>query len=117
MRFAPECDHGGNAGLGHARDWLETVKAKHPNISYADLYIFAGKVPRTHTPTTPRGVEELTHRWLLFRWPLRAWVAQRLHSDSAVLTPQHHLHLQICANLESSPLTVAFLTAIRAPSM
>ena len=44
MRFKPESDHGGNAGLGAARDLLEPIKAKHPNVSYADLYIYAGKV-------------------------------------------------------------------------
>jgi cytochrome c peroxidase len=44
MRFAEEAGHGGNAGLGHARNLLENIKAKHPKISYADLYIYAGKV-------------------------------------------------------------------------
>ena len=44
MRFKPECDHGGNAGLGIARDLLEPIKAKYPDISYADLYILAGVV-------------------------------------------------------------------------
>ena len=44
MRFSPEADHGGNAGLGWARNMLEPVKAAHPEMSYADLYIFAGKV-------------------------------------------------------------------------
>ena len=44
MRFKPECDHGGNAGLGIARKLLEPIKAKHPEISYADLYILAGVV-------------------------------------------------------------------------
>lgn len=44
MRFAPESGHGANAGLGIARDLLEPVKAKFPEISYADLYIFAGNV-------------------------------------------------------------------------
>lgn len=44
MRFSPESEHGGNAGLGHARNLLEPVKAANPDISYADLYIFAGKV-------------------------------------------------------------------------
>lgn len=29
MRFAPEGDHGANAGLKHARDFLEPVKGKH----------------------------------------------------------------------------------------
>jgi cytochrome c peroxidase len=28
MRFAPESDHGANAGLKHARDFLEPVKGK-----------------------------------------------------------------------------------------
>jgi cytochrome c peroxidase len=30
MRFAPESDHGANAGLKHARDFLEPVKGKPP---------------------------------------------------------------------------------------
>jgi cytochrome c peroxidase len=38
MRFAPECEWGANAGLKSARDFLEPIKAKHPNISYADLW-------------------------------------------------------------------------------
>lgn len=36
MRFAPEADHGANAGLKHARDFLEPVKGKHshlPNVT------------------------------------------------------------------------------------
>ena len=44
MRFKPECDHGGNAGLGIARELLEPIKAKYPDVSYADLYILAGVV-------------------------------------------------------------------------
>lgn len=44
MRFKPESDWGANAGLGIARDLLEKVKAKHPGISYADLYTLAGTV-------------------------------------------------------------------------
>lgn len=42
MRFAPEGDHGANAGLIAARDFLEPVKAKYPWISYSDLWILAG---------------------------------------------------------------------------
>lgn len=42
MRFSPESDFGANAGLGHARDFLEPIKAKFPDISYADLWILAG---------------------------------------------------------------------------
>ena len=44
MRFKPESDHGGNAGLGIARKLLEPIKEKHPDVSYADLYILAGIV-------------------------------------------------------------------------
>ncbi|KAG8465094.1 hypothetical protein KFE25_012457 [Diacronema lutheri] len=42
MRFKPESEHGGNAGLQHARALLEPVKRAHPNVSYADLYVYAG---------------------------------------------------------------------------
>jgi len=41
MRFAPESGHGANAGLKAARDRLESVKEKHPWISYSDLWILA----------------------------------------------------------------------------
>jgi len=44
MRFSPEKDYGGNAGLEVARNLLEPVKAKHPGISYADLWTLAGVV-------------------------------------------------------------------------
>ncbi|KAJ4421098.1 heme peroxidase [Neurospora sp. IMI 360204] len=42
MRFAPESDHGANAGLKAARDFLEPVKAKFPWITYSDLWILGG---------------------------------------------------------------------------
>ncbi|KAK0734056.1 heme peroxidase [Lasiosphaeria miniovina] len=42
MRFAPEGDHGANAGLKAARDFLEPVKKKFPWITYSDLWILAG---------------------------------------------------------------------------
>jgi len=44
MRFCPEINHGGNAGLYKAQKWLEKIKEKHPDISYADLWILAGCV-------------------------------------------------------------------------
>jgi cytochrome c peroxidase len=44
MRFKPEADYGGNAGLDKARALLEPVKAKFPLMSYADLYIYAANV-------------------------------------------------------------------------
>lgn len=42
MRFAPESDHGANAGLIAARDFLEPIKAKYPWITYSDLWILSG---------------------------------------------------------------------------
>lgn len=42
MRFAPEGDHGANAGLVAARDFLQPIKEKFPWISYSDLWILAG---------------------------------------------------------------------------
>ncbi|KAM9875014.1 hypothetical protein VD0001_g8184 [Verticillium dahliae] len=42
MRFAPEGDHGANAGLQAARDFLAPVKAKFPWITYSDLWILGG---------------------------------------------------------------------------
>eukprot|EP01090_Pellita_catalonica_P011374 TRINITY_DN2299_c0_g1_i2.p1 TRINITY_DN2299_c0_g1~~TRINITY_DN2299_c0_g1_i2.p1 ORF type:complete len:370 (-),score=63.72 TRINITY_DN2299_c0_g1_i2:52-1128(-) len=44
MRFKPEASDGANAGLGIARDRLEKIKRKHPEISYGDLWTFAGCV-------------------------------------------------------------------------
>jgi len=42
MRFAQgESEHGANAGLKIARDLLEPLKAKHPDISYADFWSLA----------------------------------------------------------------------------
>ncbi|CAL5873556.1 uncharacterized protein PFLUO_LOCUS7836 [Penicillium psychrofluorescens] len=42
MRFAPESDHGANAGLKIAREFLEPVKAKFPWITYSDLWTMGG---------------------------------------------------------------------------
>jgi cytochrome c peroxidase len=42
MRFDPEKDHGANAGLTHARDFLEPVKKQFPWITYSDLWTLAG---------------------------------------------------------------------------
>jgi len=44
MRFRPEAEDGANAGLDVARKLLERIKAKHPEISYADLWTLAGAV-------------------------------------------------------------------------
>jgi cytochrome c peroxidase len=44
MRFKPEASYGNNAGLDKARAALEPVKKKFPEMTYADLYTFAGAV-------------------------------------------------------------------------
>jgi cytochrome c peroxidase len=44
MRFEPECSWGANAGLKLARDKLEPIKEQFPQLSYADLYTYAGVV-------------------------------------------------------------------------
>lgn len=44
MRFDPEKSYPNNAGLDVARGALEPVKAKFPEMTYADLYTFAGVV-------------------------------------------------------------------------
>jgi cytochrome c peroxidase len=42
MRFAPEKDHGANAGLAAARDFLVPVKEQFPWLTWSDLWILAG---------------------------------------------------------------------------
>ncbi|CAJ0646669.1 15295_t:CDS:2, partial [Entrophospora sp. SA101] len=44
MRFSPESHHGANLGLQLARDKLEEVKKKNPEISYSDLWSLAAVV-------------------------------------------------------------------------
>lgn len=44
IRFEEEYTHAANAGLKIAIDLLEPIKAKHPRITYADLYQLAGAV-------------------------------------------------------------------------
>merc|ERR1719445_70047 len=44
MRFAPEISDGANAGLDKARAFLEPIKQKFPDCSYADLWVYAGLV-------------------------------------------------------------------------
>lgn len=55
MRFAPEADHGANAGLKAARDFLEPVKEKFPWITYSDLWILGGvcAIQEMQGPTIP----------------------------------------------------------------
>lgn len=42
MKFkVGESKHGANAGLGLAQEYLEPIKKKYPNISYADFWSLA----------------------------------------------------------------------------
>lgn len=41
IRFKPESEHDANNGLDKARNFLEPIKDKFPDISYADLYQLA----------------------------------------------------------------------------
>lgn len=58
MRFEPECKYGANAGLGKARDFLEPLKKKYPQISYADLWTLAAVVA-----IRQMGGTEIPWRW------------------------------------------------------
>ncbi|MCJ1254966.1 heme peroxidase [Lignoscripta atroalba] len=55
MRFAPEGDHGANAGLKAARDFLAPVKEKFPWITYSDLWTLGGvcAIQEMQGPTIP----------------------------------------------------------------
>ena len=55
MRFDPESDHGANAGLKAARDFLEPVKEQFSWISYSDLWTLAGvcAIQQMQGPTVP----------------------------------------------------------------
>ena len=44
IRFQPEINHGGNAGLKHAIGVLAPIKENYPSVSWADLIIYAGVV-------------------------------------------------------------------------
>ncbi|OJJ44506.1 hypothetical protein ASPZODRAFT_680790 [Penicilliopsis zonata CBS 506.65] len=74
MRFAPESDHGANAGLKHARDFLEPVKEKFPWITYSDLWTLAGSC----------AIQELGG-------PVIPWRPGRADRDLAACTPDGRL--------------------------
>jgi len=44
MRFKPEMDWAANAGLAFARSRLESIKKEFPEVSFGDLWSFAGSV-------------------------------------------------------------------------
>jgi cytochrome c peroxidase len=74
MRFAPEADHGANAGLKHARDFLEPIKAQFPWISYGDLWTLAGVC----------AIQEM-------QGPIIPWRPGRQDRDLAFCTPDGRL--------------------------
>ncbi|OBZ88537.1 Cytochrome c peroxidase, mitochondrial [Choanephora cucurbitarum] len=55
MRFKPESLHAANNGLAIARDLLEKIHAKYPEISYGDLWTLAGvcAIQELGGPTIP----------------------------------------------------------------
>jgi cytochrome c peroxidase len=74
MRFAPEGDHGANAGLKHARGFLEPIKQQFPWISYGDLWTLAGVC----------AVQEM-------QGPVIPWRPGRQDRDVAFCTPDGRL--------------------------
>lgn len=77
MRFHPECEHGANAGLHVARERLQTVKDKHPGLSYADLWSLSGVV----------AIEEMGGP----KTPWKAGRADNSKPDTVPPTPQDRL--------------------------
>lgn len=53
MRFAPEANHGANAGLEKARAHLEPIKQKFPEITYSDLWVSRKRVSLAPTSGGP----------------------------------------------------------------
>lgn len=74
MRFAPEGDHGANAGLKAARDFLEPIKGKFPWITYSDLWTLAGVA----------AIQEM-------QGPIIPWRPGRVDRDVSFCTPDGRL--------------------------
>jgi cytochrome c peroxidase len=74
MRFSPEGSHGANAGLQHARDFLEPIKAQFPWITYGDLWTLGGVC----------AVQEM-------QGPAVPWRPGRQDRDAAFCTPDGRL--------------------------
>lgn len=68
MRFKPESQHGGNAGLGVARQKLEGIRQKYPDLSYGDLWTLAGvcaiQQMVSFSPCTSLIADHGAHRYL-----------------------------------------------------
>ncbi|KAL8952421.1 MAG: hypothetical protein Q9222_001656 [Ikaeria aurantiellina] len=74
MRFAPEGDHGANAGLKAARDFLQPVKEQYPWITYSDLWTLAGVC----------AIQEM-------QGPVIPWRPGRNDRDASMCTPDGRL--------------------------
>ncbi|KAL8773145.1 MAG: hypothetical protein Q9209_001821 [Squamulea sp. 1 TL-2023] len=74
MRFAPEGDHGANAGLKAARDFLDPVKQQFPWITYSDLWTLAGVC----------AIQEM-------QGPIIPWRPGRTDRDVSMCTPDGRL--------------------------
>ena len=74
MRFAPEGDHGANAGLKAARDFLEPIKTSFPWITHSDLWTLAAVC----------AVQEM-------QGPLVPWRPGRQDRDAGFCTPDGRL--------------------------
>jgi len=63
MRWAPESAWGANAGLDKARARLEPIKKKYPDLSYSDLWVYAGYVALETMggPTVPFRLGRVDH--------------------------------------------------------
>ncbi|KAF8828697.1 hypothetical protein HHX47_DHR3000049 [Lentinula edodes] len=60
MRFAPESQHGANAGLDVARDLMENIKKEFPWISYGDLWTLGAQAtPDGRLPDASQGADHL----------------------------------------------------------
>ncbi len=81
MRFADESSHGGNAGLGIARDLLEPVKAACPDLTYADLYVLSGAV----------AIDEMGGPSIDFRWGRSDASSQQPPSKDSRFSPDGRL--------------------------
>jgi cytochrome c peroxidase len=74
MRFDPESEHGANAGLKTARDFLEPIKEQFPWITYSDLWTLGGVA----------AVQEL-------QGPIVPWRPGRADRDLSFCTPDGRL--------------------------
>lgn len=90
MRYEAEGGDPANAGLQHARVFLEPVKEEHPWITYADLWTLAGGL--SGSDMIPFNAVETGSDVLYLapdhqaRSPSKRWVDPRFHGSPVVRT-------------------------------